>query len=136
MTANAMTGGRQECLDAGMDDFVSKPIRQSELRRVLDAIAPVEVEEPSQTKPVQHDLSPNRDGVTKSGSEYDWDTVLNAMGGNRDLLQQVALAMKSECPSCMDQIDQAMEQSDSSLLRRAAHTLKGSLRLFGSTTAG
>lgn len=66
----------------------------------------------------------------------DWDVVLDAMGGNRKLLDDVAKAMALEIPTCLGQIDQAINQSDAVVLCRAAHTIKGSLRIFGPTAAG
>jgi CheY-like chemotaxis protein len=47
MTANAMQGDRQRCSDAGMDDYVSKPVKPAALRTVLERWLPTTTAQPA-----------------------------------------------------------------------------------------
>lgn len=61
MTANAMQGDREMCLDAGMDAYITKPVRSHELRDVLSRCQPMtadDVEAPIQSEPLSESLSP------------------------------------------------------------------------------
>ncbi len=64
-----------------------------------------------------------------------WSTALDVVGGDRQLLAEVIDAFLQEAPRQMEAIRQAVVAGDAPLLRRAAHTLKGSLRYFGCQAA-
>ncbi len=57
MTANAMQGDREQCIDAGMDDFISKPVKLQDLQKVLERWNPLETGSP-ENKPLENSLSP------------------------------------------------------------------------------
>ncbi|OHB73165.1 MAG: hypothetical protein A2V70_18085 [Planctomycetes bacterium RBG_13_63_9] len=121
MTAHAMKGDRQRCLDAGMDEYVSKPIRVRHLLETIEAVLGV------------------RPGLEVEGEEpiggedqvLDWAAALQAMRGDRDLLAVVVETFLEESPRLMTIIRNAVSEGDAAALRVAAHGLKGSMRYFG-----
>lgn len=126
MTAHAMKGDREECLAAGMDSYVAKPIRMGELRRVIDEI----VESRATLQPAKEDTP---SGKVPAQGDIDWTQALTAVNGDRNLLQGLLSAFAEECPKLLVQMDRAVVESDAKTLRRAAHTLMGNLRFFGDT---
>jgi two-component system sensor histidine kinase/response regulator len=61
----------------------------------------------------------------------DWDTALDALDGDQDLLRMVVEAALQECPQQLEDLRHAIAVGDAPVVRRLTHTLKGSLRLFG-----
>ena len=136
MTAHAMKGDREDCLAAGMDGYVPKPIRVNELSSALVNL-------------FGHTGSFGRSGENGAAgqaassaviagpedckSQVDWPAALETVLGDRDLLKTVIDAVLAECPTVLVQLDQAVAARDPAIVRRAAHTIKGSLRTFEAT---
>jgi PAS domain S-box-containing protein len=118
MTAHALKGDRDRCLEAGMDGYVAKPIHGEEL---LQAIATLCGHEKVAAQPT--DPAP-RDAV-------DWSAALRTVRGNSRLLNDIVELALKEIPMLTAQIRQAVEEGDGNKLRLTAHTLKGSVRYFG-----
>jgi two-component system, sensor histidine kinase and response regulator len=122
MTAHALKGDRERCLESGMDEYVSKPIRE---RQLLAALWGVLGEEgpPLPADPADELIAP-AEGV------IDWDEALSTCGGDHALLRDIVQAFLEEHSRRIDEIRKAIDTADFELLNRAAHTIKGSMRYF------
>lgn len=121
MTARAMKGDRDQCLEAGMDGYVAKPVRKDDLFKAIAAIFPeIKDAEPQAQSTASGPIaeSPN------------WAKALEAVGGDRTILKDVIEAILQECPKLLPELGQAIRTGDAATVRRVAHTVKGSLRLF------
>ncbi len=155
MTAHAMIGDRERCLDAGMNDYISKPIRSNQL---FEKVAQVgsgstnRIEPPRRDEMIaskddssernpesavnSEDDSPSDTVDGQTGSDLiDWEYALKSMQGRPSLLREIVELFSTEAPRLYRQITEAIEARDSGTLRIAAHTLKGSCRYFGDTLA-
>ena len=73
------------------------------------------------------------DNSDRQASCINWNTALETTGEDPALLDELVKIFLEEGPMRIGQIHQGLENADSSLVRRAAHTLKGSLRIFQAT---
>jgi CheY-like chemotaxis protein/anti-sigma regulatory factor (Ser/Thr protein kinase) len=126
MTAHAMQGDRERCMAAGMDDYIAKPIRSSQLFRTVASIMGVadDVESESESAPPE------------KTDFIDWPQVLKGVGGKQDLLLSLVSIALRECPPLLDEIHKAIDRRDVAALKLNAHTLHGSIRYFGVSRAG
>jgi PAS domain S-box-containing protein len=126
MTAYAMKGDRERCLAAGMDGYVSKPIRARELFNAMAAVvggAP------------PPDLPPGPEPAAAAGEAPDWETALKWAGGDRQLLGELVRLFLDRCPEWLAELRRALAAGDAARLHRAAHALKGNLGNLGARAA-
>jgi CheY-like chemotaxis protein/HPt (histidine-containing phosphotransfer) domain-containing protein len=129
MTANAMLSDRERCLKAGMDDFISKPIVQSELQRVLSSL-----NLSRQSNAPLAGLNCSGDGEAIAGPitiDNDFDYANALAGCDLEVVDIVADTFIQQWPQDFEKMKQATVNGDQATLMRAAHTLKGTIGLFG-----
>ena len=120
-----MKGDRERCLAAGMDAYVSKPIRAAELFEAIARLLSCGCRKSE------------RDARGRCGPEpaLDLDTALAVVDGDQELLRRMAQLFLGQCPKLLGAIRDAVVRGDAPALERAAHTLKASVGSFGAQRA-
>lgn len=126
MTANAMESDRERCLAAGMDEYLSKPIKAQELQQML-----------------QHFSSPRGlrlqtqaaqlGAVLPTTPAFDYARAITQV--DQDMLHIIAQTFVDGWPQELQKMRSSLEQSDLQTLLHIAHALKGTLAMFGAEPA-
>jgi CheY-like chemotaxis protein/HPt (histidine-containing phosphotransfer) domain-containing protein len=143
MTANAMQGDREECLAAGMEDYLTKPIQITALQEALERAGLWAKRRTTPLQPFQElpgGAPPTADDGRQEQSRPALDpAVLTELRqfqgeGEPDIVQELAAAFQFETPPLLEALRQAVIQSQPEQLKRAAHNLKGSSYNLGART--
>ncbi len=119
MTACAMQGDQELCLEAGMDDYISKPISPHMLAQVLKRWLPKESEEERKTnegKPSASDLQP---------PVFDRACMLRRLMEDEELARQVGAGFLKDIPLRLAALKACLQAGDAAGAGRQAHTIKG-----------
>ncbi|GGG67464.1 response regulator [Edaphobacter dinghuensis] len=116
MTALVMKGDRERCIDAGMDGYLSKPIRQQELDEVLDAYVIRER--------VDFAAAPD---AAKQEPSVATDELLERVDGDRAFLAELLELFRRDYPAQLQALHAAARNGDAATLQRVGHALKGAL---------
>ena len=117
MTAHAMKGDQERCLAAGMDGYVSKPIKPEALFAILAELT----------------AQPELKNAPTIQSVLNWGEALGHVRGDVELLRELSAIFLQEWPGWLTAIRDGVRGQDLDLVRRTAHTVKGTLGTFAAT---
>jgi CheY-like chemotaxis protein/HPt (histidine-containing phosphotransfer) domain-containing protein len=124
LTARSADGERERCLQAGMDDYLSKPVRAADLFAAIDrAVSGVGAPRP---------VEPEED---VPGGPIDEETLLAACDGDDELLRKMGRHFQAFVPGRLAEVGEALRDRDAARLREAGHKLGGMVSSFSATAA-
>lgn len=149
MTAYAMQGDREKCLEAGMDDYIPKPITPQVLSEILDKW----LNKDDRQKPTIEPSGVDKKGTAEFGDEdreeisretdmedeqmadkqiFDKKGLLNQVMEDQELLQDLINGFLDDIPEQIEALKGYLENKETEKASRQAHTIKGSAaNMFG-----
>jgi two-component system, sensor histidine kinase and response regulator len=124
LTARAMKSDRERCLQAGMDDYLAKPIAAAELYRVMERVLA--------GRPAAEPVPAARGRVE---TLLDAATLRGACADDATLLSELIQVFQANARGALARVREAIQGRDAPRLREAAHRLRGLLSTFSATAA-
>jgi len=122
LTAYAMKGDKERFLDAGMDDYISKPVRSKELSEIIERVVySAEIDRERLSK------------VSIDGAVLDKAELLDQIGGDFSLLRKIVELFIEGYSKNLDEMRDAIRDRDPQRLHKTAHRLKGSASTLAAT---
>ncbi len=128
MTAYALKGDREKCIEAGMDDYISKPVTPQVLEDMIGALL---------AKDSKNASGADKGSPDESGGTIDPRAMKELLElqeeGASNIVEELVDIFLEDAPKRMASIRDAMDSADSSALAHNAHALKGSCTVIGAT---
>ncbi len=121
LTAGTMIDDEQTCLDAGMDAFLSKPVRRKDLKSVIEQVI--------QGSSVGSQSAPNK--LPADQHEFNTSYLLDNMDGDQDTCNMILEAYSTDIPQKLQELDAAVISKDMQAFQQIAHSLKSASGYIG-----
>ncbi|HEU4436304.1 MAG TPA: Hpt domain-containing protein, partial [candidate division Zixibacteria bacterium] len=122
MTAHALSGDREKCLKAGMNDYVSKPIEPLELKEVIERWMA--------RRPLSSLAVPEKE--TEAGrAAVDWTRLEQSSGGDAAFCRQLTEVFLTDCEGRLGSLNESLRVKNFEQMAREAHSVKGAAANFG-----
>ena len=122
MTARAMDGDRERCIQAGMDDYVSKPLSRQSLIDVLSRWLFRRSDEPDRTR-LAESPAPAHDSV--SPAVFAREALLERLMNDEELARVVVESFLNDIPRQIEKLRNCLDAQDASGAERQVHTIAG-----------
>ncbi|NOQ23360.1 MAG: response regulator [Candidatus Aegiribacteria sp.] len=117
MTAHAMDGDREKCIRAGMDDYISKPVKSEMLTRMIEEIFSRKF-----IAGTKHESGKKKEG----SAVFDRSVLMESLGDDHELIEEILELFRSNADEIMTSLKKAASEDDFETVRSNAHSLKGS----------
>jgi two-component system sensor histidine kinase/response regulator len=122
MTAHALEGDREKCIASGMDDYITKPVKQEALKDALDRFLSGSIAEAINTVTAAADTSP-----------VDMERLREALGDDSDTVSKILTLYLNDMSKSLDQMEIALKSSDHAEIESIAHSCAGASAICGMT---
>jgi len=125
LTANAFEEDRKRCLQAGMDAYLSKPVRLEDLAKVISELfdkGKIKKEKKEQASKKEEEI------------QIDMKRAMEAVGGDKELLNELLRMFIEDSEKSIEKIEEAIKEKDYEKLRETAHRIKGASGNLGLTS--